>query len=155
VSLRPVGSGVILVSCPLNKHAPSLRSKWAAGKAVRAGLALRGRISRAIRNRSRRRGTAAGPFSSQPFGPRPVGCFSAPRPRDSLLTYRFRYARRHCQSGSDRLEKQPTDLRRKVCLFRGQDIRGSNRFDAEEGLRPTVRTGVAGQLPRKTRPSSE
>jgi hypothetical protein len=32
-------------------------------------------------------------------------------PRCSLLTYRFRYARR------SRLEKQPTDLRRKTCYF--------------------------------------
>src|SRR6201993_838753 len=32
-------------------------------------------------------------------------------PRCSLLTYRFRYARR------SRLEKQPTDLRRKACYF--------------------------------------
>ena len=38
-------------------------------------------------------------------------------PRCSLLTYRSRYARR------SRLEKQPTDLRRKTCLFRGQDTR--------------------------------
>src|SRR6516164_6543825 len=38
-------------------------------------------------------------------------------PRCSLLTYRSRYARR------SRLEKQPTDLRRKTCLFRGQDNR--------------------------------
>jgi hypothetical protein len=30
----------------------SLRSKWAAGNAVRAGLALGGRISESIRNRS-------------------------------------------------------------------------------------------------------
>jgi hypothetical protein len=30
---------------------PSLRSKWAAGKAVRAGLAVGGRISESIRNR--------------------------------------------------------------------------------------------------------
>src|SRR5262245_22124165 len=37
-------------------------------------------------------------------------------PRCSLLTYRFRYDRR------SRLEKQSTDLRRKACLFRGQDI---------------------------------
>jgi hypothetical protein len=35
------------------------------------------RMSGSIRNRSRGRGTAAGPFSSQPSGPRPVGCFSA------------------------------------------------------------------------------
>src|SRR6201987_4793677 len=32
-----------------------------------------------------------------------------------------RYARRNRQSGSDRLEKQPTDPRRNICLFRGQD----------------------------------
>src|SRR5215831_3433048 len=38
-------------------------------------------------------------------------------PRCSLLTYRFRYDRR------SRLEKRPTDLRRKACLFRGQDTR--------------------------------
>jgi hypothetical protein len=42
-------------------------------------------------------------------GRRPVGCFSVRRPPDSLLTYRSRYARRQRQSGSDRLEKQPTD----------------------------------------------
>jgi hypothetical protein len=30
------------------------------------------------------------------------------------LTYRFRYARRNRQSGSDRLENQPTDRRRYV-----------------------------------------
>ena len=29
--------------------------------------------------------------------------------RCSLLTYRFRYARHYRQSGSDRLENQPTD----------------------------------------------
>jgi outer membrane protein len=34
-----------------------------------------------------------------------------------------RYARRNRQSGSDRLEKQPTDLRRNICLFRRQDTR--------------------------------
>src|SRR6516162_2028916 len=37
---------------------------------------------------------------------------SAVFPRCSLLTYRSRYARRYCQSGSNRLEKHPTDLRR-------------------------------------------
>ena len=44
----------------------------------------------------------AGPFSTQPSGPCPLGCFSA----CSLLAYRSRYARR------SRLEKQPTGLRR-------------------------------------------
>src|ERR1700752_3113723 len=37
-----------------------------------------------------------------------------------------RYARRNRQSGSDRLEKQPTDLRRNICLFRGQDTSSAN-----------------------------
>jgi hypothetical protein len=41
-----------------------------------------------------------------------------------------RYARRNRQSGSDRLEKQPTDLRRNICLFRGQDTvsKGTHGF---------------------------
>jgi hypothetical protein len=81
---------------------------------------------RRARNRSRSRGTAAGPFSSQPPGPRSVGRFSVPRLRDSLLTYRFRYARR------SRLEKQPTDpatAGRKACLFRGQDTRSGQRAE--------------------------
>ena len=47
-------------------------------------------------------------------------------PRCSLLTYRFRYDRR------SRLEKQPTDLRRKACLFRGQDTGMTRRRDAYE-----------------------
>src|SRR6516225_61008 len=95
----------------------SLRSKWAAGKAVRGGLAVRGRISRAIRNRRATQPPAL--FHRNPPGRGQLAVF----PRCSLLTYRFRYARRYCQSGSDRLEKQPTDLRRKICLFREQDIR--------------------------------
>ena len=42
----------------------SLRSKWAAGKAVRAGLALGGRIFESIRNRSDSHPAAGGPFSN-------------------------------------------------------------------------------------------
>ena len=38
------------------------------------------------------------------------------------LRIKSRYARRYRQSGSDRLEKQPTDLRRNMHVFRGQDI---------------------------------
>jgi hypothetical protein len=117
-----------LASCPRNKHIFRCDQNGTLGKAVRAGLALRGRISESIRNRSGNRRTAAGPFSSQPSGPRPVGCFSVRRPPDSFLTYRLRYARRYCQSGSDRLEKQPTDpasAGRKACLFRGQDTTGT------------------------------
>ena len=45
------------------------------------------------------------------------------RLRCSSVTYRSGYAPSNCQSGSDRLEKQPTDLRRKARLFRGQDTR--------------------------------
>src|SRR6516162_1068027 len=87
----------------------SLRSKWAAGKA-------RGeRISKWIRNRRATQPPAH--FHRNPLGRDQLAVF----PRGSLLTYRFRYARRYCQSGSDRLEKQPTGLRRKACLFREQD----------------------------------
>src|SRR5215470_18623185 len=82
----------------------SLHSKWAAGKA------RGGRISRAIRNRRATRPPAH--FHRNPPGRGQLAVF----PRCSLLTYRFRYDRR------SRLEKQPTDLRRKSCLFRGQDI---------------------------------
>ena len=81
-----------------------MRSKWAAGKA------RGGRISRAIRNRRARQPPAH--FHRNPVGRGQLAVF----PHCSLLTYRFRYARR------SRLEKQPTDLRRKACLFREQDI---------------------------------
>jgi len=75
----------------------SLRSKWAAGKAVQAGLALGGRISKSIRNRRAMQPPAH--FQSNPPGRGRLAVF----PRCSLLTYRSRYARR------SRLEKQPTD----------------------------------------------
>jgi len=39
------------------------------------------------------------------------------------LRIKSRYARRCRQSGSDRLEKQPTDRRRNIHVFRGQDTR--------------------------------
>jgi hypothetical protein len=38
------------------------------------------------------------------------------------LGIKSRYARRYRESGSDRLEKQPTDRRRNIHVFRGQDI---------------------------------
>src|SRR6516165_6939944 len=91
-----------LVSCPRIRIL-SLRSKWADGKA------RGGRISRAIRNRRATQPPAH--FHRNPPGRGQLAVF----PRCSLLTYRFRYDRR------SRLEKQPTDLRRKACLFRGQD----------------------------------
>src|ERR1700751_1060130 len=70
------------------------------GRTVRAGLAVRGRISKSIRNRRATRPPA--PFQRNPLGRVQLAVF----PRCSLLTYRSRYARR------SRLEKQPTDLRR-------------------------------------------
>jgi len=84
----------------------ALRSKWAAGKPVRAGLALGGRISESIRNR--RATPPPAHFQRNPPGRGRLAVF----PRCSLLTYRFRYARR------SRLEKQPTDLRRRYHYMR-------------------------------------
>src|SRR6516225_8496859 len=78
----------------------SLRSKWAAGKA------RGGRISESIRNRRATQPPAH--FQRNPPGRGQLAVFR----RCSLLTYQSRYARRYRQSGSDRLEKQPTDLRR-------------------------------------------
>src|SRR6202521_964800 len=83
----------------------SLRSKWAAGKAVRAGLAGEGTyLNRYVNDEQRRR--------------RPI--FNAPlRAAASWLFFRVARSTRmtqiwalYGQSGSDRLEKQPTDLRR-------------------------------------------
>jgi hypothetical protein len=91
----------------------SLRSKWAAGKAVGAGLAEGGRISEPIRNR--RATPPPAHFQRNPPGRGRLAVF----PRCSLLTYRFRYARRPARiatrsvAGGSRLEKQPTDLRRR------------------------------------------
>ena len=80
VSEKGLGTSLVLVSCPEIRGILS-RSKWAGGKAVRAGLAVGGSISEPIRDRSGVRNgvrrTAAGPFSSQPSGPGPVGCFSS------------------------------------------------------------------------------
>src|SRR6266446_6448009 len=73
----------------------SLRSKWAAGKAQG------GRISESIRNRRATQPPAH--FQRNPPGRGRLAVF----PRCSLLTYQSRYARR------SRLEKQPTDLRRR------------------------------------------
>src|SRR5262249_9375054 len=96
------GAGAAGVLSPKQAYF-SLQSKWAVGKA------RGGRISRAIRNRRATQPPAH--FHRNPPGRGQLAVFR----RCSLLTYRFRYARR------SRLEKQPTDLRRKACLFRGQD----------------------------------
>src|SRR5258708_872189 len=101
----------------------ALRSKWAAGKAVRAGLALGGRISESIRNR--RATPPPAHFHRNPPGRGQLAVF----PRCSLLTYQFRYARR------SRLEKQPTDRRRKPCYLWDRTLRvheirkAARRFD--------------------------
>jgi hypothetical protein len=73
----------------------SLRSKGAAGKAVRAGLALGGRISESIRNPSGSRR----PIFNATLRAAAGWLFF----RVALLTFQSRYARR------SRLEKQPTD----------------------------------------------
>src|SRR6266436_1719134 len=90
----------------------SLRSKWAAGKTVRAGLALGGRISESICNRRATQPPAH--FQRNPPGRGRLAVF----PRCSLLTYQSRYARR------SRLEKQPTDLRRRHHYMRDGTLEG-------------------------------
>src|SRR5258707_15660207 len=69
-----------LVSCPINNMAfVAIKMGRRSGSCRTRG----GRISESIRNQSRGRGTAAGPFSSQPSGPWPVGCFSSAAPDHS------------------------------------------------------------------------
>jgi hypothetical protein len=53
----------------------SLRSKWAAGKTVRAGLAVGGRLSKLIRNRRATQPPAH--FQLNPLGPSSIGDFGA------------------------------------------------------------------------------
>src|SRR5271167_852318 len=88
----------------------SLRSKWAVGKAVRAGLAVEGAyLNRYVTDEQRSR--------------RPI--FIATLWTGASWLF-FRVARStrmtqiwvlYRQSGSDRLEKQPTDLRQYTCYF--------------------------------------
>jgi hypothetical protein len=63
----------------------SLRSKWAAGKAVRAGLAVGGRISKLICNRRATQPLA--PFQRNHLGRGQLAVF----PRCSLDPYQSRY----------------------------------------------------------------
>jgi hypothetical protein len=59
-----------LVSCPRNnRHFVAIKLAPQGGR--------RERVSIDTRDRSSGRRTAVGPFSSQPAGPEPVGCFSA------------------------------------------------------------------------------
>ena len=99
----------IVLVCRLTYNGDVVAFKMAAGKAVRAGLALGGRISESICNRRATQPPAH--FQSNPPGRGRLAVF----PRCSLLTYRSRYARR------SRLEKQPTDRRRKPMLVMGPD----------------------------------
>src|SRR5271168_3321189 len=88
----------------------SLRSKWAVGKAVRAGRAVEGAyLNRYVTDEQR--------------GRRPI--FIATLWAGASWLF-FRVARStrmtqiwvlYRQSGSDRLEKQPTDLRQYTCYF--------------------------------------
>src|ERR1700688_3516609 len=88
----------------------SLRSKWAVGKAVRAGLAEEGAyLNRYVTDEQRSRrpifiatlwGGARSLFFRVAPSTRISQCSSLPR-----------------QSGSDRLEKQPTDLRQNTSYF--------------------------------------
>src|SRR5271157_2031098 len=88
----------------------SLRSKWAAAKAVRAGLAVEGAyLNRYVTDEQRGRRPIfiatlwAG--ASWPF----FRVARSTRMTQIWVLYR--------QSGSDRLEKQPTDLRQYTCYF--------------------------------------
>src|ERR1700746_1887619 len=100
----------------------SLRSKWDAGKAVGAGLAVEG----AYLN---------GYVTDEQRSRRPIFIATLWAVASRLFfrvarSFRIdsRCARRNRQSGSDRLEKQPTDLRRNICLFRGQDTTMRSRL---------------------------
>jgi hypothetical protein len=81
--------------------------------------------------RNRRAAQPPAHFHRNPLGRGQLAVF----PRCSLLTYRFRYARR------SRLEKQPTDLRRKTCYF-GDRTPGrehpSSRFPDRIGKDPSM-----------------
>src|SRR6516165_9766239 len=59
-------------------------------------------------------------------------CFSTSHERQILFRtqYRSRYARRYRQSGSDRLEKQLTDLRQKTCYFGDRTLTDQSDVDS-------------------------
>src|ERR1700730_18122693 len=82
------------------------------------------------------RTAAAGPFSTQPSGPRPVGCFSALLARPvSIQIWALR----------SRLEKQPTDLRRNR-----RDL-GDGALDAGKYYKRRVEQGRHRDKPRTRR----
>jgi integrase/recombinase XerC len=105
----------------------SLRSKWALGKA------RGGRISESIRNR--RATLPPARFQRNPSGRSQLAVF----PCCSLLTYQFRYDRR------SRLEKQPTDQRRRHHYMRDGVLERYLQFlEVEKNASP--RTIVAYRL---------
>ena len=110
----------------------SLRSKWAVGKA------RGGRISKLIRNRRATQPPAH--FQRNPPGRGQLAVF----PRCSLLTYQFRYARR------SRLEKQPTDRRRKPCYLWDRTL---GQFIAKPARISKCRVSFLARRPAISRPS--
>src|SRR5260221_3800014 len=104
----------------------SLRSKWAAGPAAA------GREERSIFEsiRDRRATQLPAHVHRNPPGRGQLAVFL----RCSLLTYQFRYARR------SRLEKQPTDRRRKPCYLWDR-TRASVAFSAFEDLVGKTQSG--------------
>src|ERR1700751_3496178 len=108
------------------------RSKWAARKAIRAGLAFGGRIQPHFfapedRQNKREIKKVGRDVTDEQRSRRPIFIATLWAAASWLffcvarsLRIKFRYARRYCQSGSDRLEKQPTDpaaAGRKACYF--------------------------------------
>ena len=84
---------------------PSLCSRWAVGKAVRAGLALKGAyLNRCVTDEQRSRRPIFNATLRAAAGW--LFCRVARSTRMIQIWALYR------QSGSDRLEKQPTDLRR-------------------------------------------
>jgi deoxyribose-phosphate aldolase len=94
-----------------------LRSKWAAGPAM-AGRAEGAYLDRYVTDPAKA-GQPPAHFYRHPPGRGQLAVFT----RCSLLTYQSRYARRHARNatrsvaGGSRLEKQPTDRRRKPCYL--------------------------------------
>ena len=85
----------------------SLRSKWAVGKAVRAGLAVEGAyLNRYVTDEQRSRRPI---FNATLRAAAASWLFFLRRGGSTRMTQIWALYR---QSGSDRLEKQPTDLRR-------------------------------------------
>src|SRR5271166_658011 len=87
----------------------SLRSKWAVGKAVRAGLAVEGAyLNRYVTDEQRSRPIFDATLRAA------AGWLFFRVARSTRMTQIWALYR---QSGSDRLEKQPTDLRQYTCYF--------------------------------------